>query len=46
MNLRALIADAIEQEIGKHAKTMAAPKWMSPKEAAGYLGCTRSIYKT
>ncbi len=40
MDLKALIADAIEREIGKYANTMTVPKWMSPKEAAGYLGCT------
>lgn len=40
MKLRALIADAVEQAIQRQSDSIAQPDWMSPRDAARYLGCT------
>ena len=40
MKLRALIADTVEQAIQRQTDSLNQSEWMSPRDAARYLGCT------
>jgi len=40
MDIKTLIADAIEQALERHGEQSKQPEWMSPAEASRYLGCT------